>query len=259
MRLNSKKAAGMGFVIMMLLVVIGIFLYSPLHAATVRFIIGSGDTAACTISIIQGQGTAKCPVDEIKISKEKVEKNGNMLLKKGSRTEEEMAKEAMARLLTACLAKGGGLNSKAFERRDWFGSEVVCLECSHIIFEDKTGSVSGLNSYLINTKIPNSKDKFYINTLTKNNEHKDAYLKLGDSKNLILWPSENEISMDKATEYTIIFLGIKKSATGAFFTRLRELRFEAILMPSLFSREDTYYSYITKTNDIGKICEIKIN
>ncbi len=254
---QKTGAAGWGMtrVVSLVILVVGMVWFFSFNEAIAGLISGQGSSVACTISLIGGEGTAKCPIDKVKIISDKVEINGKDFLKKGSRTSEEMSKEALAKLLQNCLVRGGGLNSRAFSRENWFESEKVCLECYQL---ETTMQISGLTDYLFNNKPKGTNSKnTYIQTLTKDDAHLEAYLVFGANNKLS--PSKyTDVLIAPNNQYSIFFLGVKKG----YVPRFVEYPSSAILpdaLISVFKNSDNYFAYITEPQNLGKVCERIVN
>lgn len=260
--MRSKKGYGMHYVAGMLLLLVGVALFTPVVGIITEFISGQGDSVVCTISIT-GDGTARCPVNNLEIKEKKTEINGKTSIKIGSRTKEQLAQEAIAKELRKCITKGGGLNSRAFEQRSWFGSTVVCLECATVNFDKDFSSavprISNFETYLESTSIPTNKEVTYLKSLTLDDGHKEAYLAVGGAKEAKLWPSLNRHTIDTSNSYSIFFVGFKRSSVGSFVNRVWSLDFGGLFNKYLGSNQDAFFAYLAESNDISKLCEVKIN
>ena len=69
MFLPKKGEGGFGMVIIvsLLLLFIGILLFTPLFSGILDLFKSGGQSSICKISLFDGKGTAKCPVKEVKI------------------------------------------------------------------------------------------------------------------------------------------------------------------------------------------------
>ena len=104
----------MATVVSLLLIAIVIVLFFPFIQNILDLFTKSGNTAACRISLLGGKAVAKECSEEVKILENKVELDGKKFIEKGPQGTQNMAKEALAKLLTICLSKGGGYNSASF-------------------------------------------------------------------------------------------------------------------------------------------------
>ena len=251
---TGEEGFGMVIVVSLIILGIGIVLFFPFNEAIAGVISGEGSSVACTISLINGEGTARCPVDKVKIASDKVEINEKKFLQKGSRTTKEMSNEALARLLQNCLTRGGGLNSRAFSRNNWFESEKVCLECYQLVSDIE---INGLTDYLVENKPKSTSSKSaYIKTLTKDDSQLEAYLRFGSINKLL--PSKYGGLIIPKTQYSIIFLGIKKGSIPKFIDDPASLITPDVLT-SIFKNSDNFFVYITESQNIGKVCERAVN
>src|SRR3989338_8482410 len=137
---NGKAGgASWGFVIVvgLILLIVGTIVFAPLVNLVINFFQGGGSVSLCTLSLFEGKGIARCPIDDVVIYQDKVEikyggqKKYELLAEKKTSTN-EMANEALAKTLLTCLEKGGGLNSRAFSRSYLFSQNIVCIECAQI-------------------------------------------------------------------------------------------------------------------------------
>lgn len=253
-RLKRGEGFTMSRVVILLLIVGGIFLFSPLVTVIIQFITGSSTT--CTLSLIGGEGTAKCPIDDVVIYADKVEINDKKFMEKKSGTTDNMAKEALAKLLQKCLSRGGGYNSRAFSRDEFLTDNIVCLECFEVTIDESVPDIEGFTGYLsVNKPKGLNSDKTYLQALTKDESHLEAYLDYGFEEGLS--PSQT-FAFIPNEDYTIIFLGIKKGSAidkvGRFWDLITFKPYKA-----LFKNRDTYFAYITESNNLGKVCERKVN
>ncbi len=258
---RQKRGVGfaMGKVVILLLMVVVIVLLFPLVGLIIDLVKGGGSSTTCTLSLIGGKGTANCPIDEVKIFSDKVEVNDKNFMERNSKTTDEMAKEALANLLKICLSRGGGHNSRAFSSEYALGSSKVCLECSHLILDDDVGNISGREfiQYL-NGNRPNTinYEETWMEYLTKDETHREVYTTLGKKSGLS--PSDETFTFTPEGDYTIFFLGIKKGSALDDLGRIGE-GLRGNLYALLFESYDTYFTYITNSNNLGEICERKVN
>ena len=278
---KQKRGLGFGMAILitLLVIVVSMFVFSPLVDFVINFIRTGGEASACALSIFGGRGIAVCPIDDVKVSYDKVEikyggqekKEYETFLEKGSRTEDEMVKEALARLLQSCLHKGGGLNSRAFGDGEIFRESMICLECATLTADQwstgaddiLTNGLEGLGDYLINTPAQGKiSDKTYMDILTRNYEHKAAYIEGGSDGGAKLFPGFTTTSPNK--DYVIFYLGIKDGkdipVLGAVKNTWKAMHgnFKGILEDAFKSR-GVYFTYITESSNLRNICQRKVN
>ncbi len=240
-----------------LLIAIGLFLLFPFVDLLYPFIVGEGTAASCAMALYSGESAATaCPVDKVIIYDDKVEINDEVWMKKGSGTTNEMVKEALAELLQACLSRGGGYNSRAFKNQGWYGSTLVCMECFHITIDKDVKDIKRLSNYLENTEPKGTPDKTYLDILTKDDDHLNLYLSYGDKYDLS--PSKEEYTIASEKDYAIFFLGINKDAFSEFIGKAGEF-FRGHFSDAVTISYDTYYAYLTESNNIGNVCEVKVN
>ena len=281
---KQKKGIGFGMAILitLLVIVVSMFVFSPLVDFVINFIRTGGEASACALSIFGGRGIAVCPIDDVKVSYDKVEikyggqekKEYETFLEKGSRTEDEMVKEALARLLQSCLHKGGGLNSRAFGNDDIFGESLICLECATLSVNDwenedgelddiLTDGLEELEGYLESPDVkPLGKisDKTYMDLLTSSSSHRARYTL--NSEDLGLFPGATTTSQNK--DYVIFYLGIKKGKGLPFVEaiantgRLLIGDFKGALNDAFKSR-GVYFTYITESSNLRNTCQRKVN
>lgn len=265
---NGKKGgASWGGVILVGLIILGVsaIVFAPLVYFVTGFFKSGGSSSLCTLSLFEGKGIARCPIDDVVIYSNKVEiKYGEQekyeLLAEKKTSTNEMANDALAKLLLTCLQRGGGLNSRAFARNSWFDKSIVCAECAQItIGKDVSGTITGLAGYL-NANKPKGgiSDKKYIELLTKNEQHREAYLEFGARTELV--PSKSTIAFEfiPGNDYTAFFVGIKKGSADKWWGK-----FTAVVtgdfIKAVVGNSDTYYSYIGKPSRLGDVCEKKVN
>ncbi len=239
----KKKAmefpfARFGVIIVLLLFIIAI---SPLMKSILNFITGQGNTASCAVALTTGDDIYEaCSLDKVIIYDDKVEINDEVWMKKGSGTTNEMVKEALAKMLQTCLSKGGGYNSRAFKPQGYYDSNWVCMECFHVTIDESVQEdVTELTDYIKENK-PKGSDKTYLEILTKDEDHLKNYILLGEDINdyysIVVSPYLHEtykdLTFNSNQDYTVFFIAFKQKR---------------------------YYSLISKTSDIGKICEVKVN
>lgn len=260
------SAWGGAIVVGLIILLAGIAVFAPLTHLVINFFKSGGSASLCTLSLFEGKGIARCPIDDVVIYSDKVEiKYGGkdkeeILAEKGSRSKTEMANEALGKLLLTCLQRGGGLNSRAFARSGWFNKDIVCMECAQItISKDVSGTITGLAGYL-NTNKPKGgiSDKKYIELLTKNEQHREAYLEFGEAAELN--PSKSTVAFEfiPGNDYTAFFVGIKKGSASKWWGKLTAV-FTGDFIKAVVGNSDTYYAYIAKPGKLGKVCEKKVN
>ena len=254
---------GGAIVIGLILLLAGITVFAPLTNMVINFFKSGGSASLCTLSLFEGKGIARCPIDDVVIYSDKVEiKYGEQekyeLLAEKKTSTNEMANEALAKLLLTCLERGGGLNSRAFARSGWFNKDIICMECAQItINKDVSGNIMGLAGYL-NTNKPKGgiSDKKYIELLTKNEKHLLAYMEFG--KAAVLTPSDVAFEFLPRNDYTVFFVGIKKGDIKTWWGKITSL-FTGDFIGAVVGKSDTYYSYIGKPRALGNVCEKKVN
>lgn len=263
--IKQKKGLGMGMVILIMVAVIAVsaivlfYLVGPVSGS----IKSVGTSSVCTLSLFQGRGIARCPIDDVRIFDDKVEiKYGNEeeyeeLMKIRSTSKQDDVNEALARLLQTCLNRGGGLGSRAFRGESGFGETTVCLECANLVV-DEAGIGSSLGKYLREEGPPSGvSDKTYIELLTINPDHLEGYMETGIQFDLAPGKTFNFIPDE---DYTIFFLGIKKGSGIPIWNTINAVWDAANLnFDDLFGPDGTYFTYITKSSNLGTICERKVN
>mgnify|MGYP001579731585 CR=1 FL=1 len=254
---------GGAIVVGLILLLAGITVFAPLTHMVINFFKSGGSVPLCTLSLYEGKGIARCPIDDVVIYSDKVEiKYGEQekyeLLAEKKTSTNEMANEALAKLLLTCLERGGGLNSRAFASSGWFNKYIICMECAQItINKDVSGNIMGLAGYL-NTNKPKGgiSDKKYIELLTKNQNHLKGYMEFGNGMELT--PSDVAFEFVPGNDYTAFFVGIKKGSASKWFSRFKAA-VSGDFIGAVVGKSDTYYSYIGKPSALGKVCEKKVN
>ncbi len=258
--MKPKKNATMGMVMIVSLILLGvavILFFFPFTKLLAETIIKGGQSSACSLTLFRGQGTADCPVSKVEIFKDKVEVDGKKFTEKGDESAQSMAKDAMARLLNICLSRGGGYNSQSFSRENFFPDESVCLECFNLIIDNDVGDVEDFIGYLRDTKANiGVSDKKYLETLTKDAEHLQAYMEYGAARGLA--PSEGTFTFNPGVSYTIFFMGIKKGEITHLWDKISgTIRGDFIRV--FLRNNDAYFSYITESSRISEVCNRKVN
>ena len=254
---------GMETLVIFMLILIGfVFLY-PFSKAFAGVLTGAGKSAACTASLFNGKGTAKCPIEIAKIQSERAELDGKSFIERGRRETKVMAKDAIAKLLILCLSKGGGYSSRAFDTDNYFEGESVCLECSHLTIDESVGEIRDFTQYVRDTKAGTISDKTYLDALTKDKEHLAGYMAFGDGMGLA--PSYSLFSFAPNKEYAVFFIGLKKGYVPNLWNKAgAAINFDLI---GFFKNHDTYFAYIVESNKLGnklgednrKICDRIVN
>lgn len=247
-------------VVSILLLAVGLVLFTPFIGETVEFISKSGDTATCKFSLFQGKGTAKCPIGKASIFKDEVRLDDKRFMGRGSEGTQNMAKEALAKLLSTCLSKGGGYNSRAFSSENWVSTESVCLECFKVTVDESAGIVKDFTDYLRDTTVKGSiPEKKYIEVLTRDQQHLKAYMEYG--MGLGLAPSKGTFEFKPNQDYTIFFIGLKKGFIPKLPTYAKNV-WNAVTLNFLeitFGNQDTYFAYIAESEKIPQVCDRKVN
>lgn len=287
--IKQKKA--IGFAMAALITIVGIafsaFILAPLISSGVNFIRGGGESQVCTLSLFQGKGIARCPIDDVIIYDDRVEikygtkENYEELMEIGSRTADVMVKEALARLLRACLQKGGGLNSKSFANIEG----ITCLECATLSADEGSSgaddilrrglyesNIANLKGYLEQNK-PTLADKSYMGFLTRDYDPSTPYIQGGHSRSYIIggiegkfypgWTKEPGPSKD----YVIFYMGIMEGKNNFFENIVGKVGafYDAItfnvgdLLSNAFKNDGVYFTYITESSNLGNICQRKVN
>lgn len=246
---------GMVFVVTLVLILAGMLLFYPQVAETAEIISGKGSDAACRLSLFQGKGTAKCPIQEVNILSNKVKVDDKDFVQKGSESSQQMAKEAMARLLATCLNRGGGYNSRAFS--SYFADEVACLKCYKITIEEKAGKIEDFTGYLRDTKVKGvTSGKNYLQVLTKDEENLKAYMEYGMARSLS--PSQGTFTFVPQKEYTIFFMGIKKGEIVNIWNKIKDFA-RGDFLRLFFRNNDAYFAYIVEANRLNEVCDRLVN
>lgn len=253
--MRKGSGFGMGVVVSILLLVVGIVLFFPFIEQLFGFITSSGNAASCKFSLISGTSPDSC-LEQVKISVDKVELNDKTFLQKGAGDTQNMAKEAMTKLLALCLSKGGGYNSRAFSESN-FQKQAVCAECYKITFDEKVGVVKDLTSYLRDTKVKGAlQEKTYLQMLTKDEGHLKAYMEYGMGFGLA--PSNGAFEFKPDQEYTVFFIGLKKG----YFPKIASQAWNIITLDFFklfFGNQDTYFTYVAESYKLRDVCDIKVN
>ncbi len=267
---GKKGGASWGGVIVvgLILLIVATIVFAPLVYFVTGFFKSGGSASLCTLSLFEGKGIARCPIDDVVIYSDKVEikygeqKKYELLAEKKTSTN-EMANEALSKLLLTCLQRGGGLNSRAFARNGWFDKSIVCMECAQITIDKDvskaTGTITGLAGYL-NANKPKGgiSDKTYIQLLTKNEQHREAYLEFGARTELVPSKLTPAFEFIPKNDYTAFFVGIKKGSADKWWGKFTAA-ITGDFIKAVVGNSDTYYSYISKPSQIGKVCEKKVN
>ncbi len=258
----DKKATDfpMGVVITLVLIGVALVLYLPIHEVIASYIVSGGDSGACTLSLMNGQNKARCPIRDVKIYPDKVEISSSGKkpepMKLAAKDSTTRAKEAVTKLLQQCLAMGGGTSSKAFSRENYADTERVCLQCYSLSFID-TPQIDNLLPYL--TSVKDSNGKLYIETLTRDDAHKSAYLEYGlrfASANLA--PSSSEKPFEQNRQYTIFFIGNKKGKIPTTWDSTSDL-VQLNLLKAFLQINDAYFAYIAESSKLGTVCQRLVN
>lgn len=255
--MRNKKGIAFWLVILILLVILafGAF-YIPFTAVAGDLIKGKGSSTACALSLMAGTDASSCPLHEVVILSDEVKADDKKYVEKKSQSTQEMAKEALAKLMLECLSNGGGLNSRAFFTENKFFEERVCLRCSKISIDKNIGNIEGFSEYLRDSKIKGSfSDKTYLEALTKNEEHLRAYMLYGAG--IGLSPSNSAFVFTSGKEYTIFYLGIKEGSRLATVLRLYDLATGAFLRAAFGN--DTYFVYVAESENIPNVCDRQVN
>ena len=122
-----------------------------------------------------------------------------------------------------------------------------------------TETITGLAGYLNNNKLKGGiSDKTYMELLTKNQEHLKAYMQFGEAA--VLNPSWETIAFEfiPGNDYTAFFVGIKKGSADNWWGKFTAA-ISGNFVKAVVGTSDTYYSYISKPSELGKVCEKKVN
>lgn len=262
---NAKKGgASWGFVIVvsLILLIVGFIVFAPLVNLIINFISGGGSASVCTLSLFEGKAIAKCPVDDVTIYQDKVEiKYGEQkdyeLLAKKKTTTNEMANEALAKLLYTCLQRGGGLNSRAFSRSYLFRQDIVCIECAQITIDNSVPStITGLETYLNNNKPKGGiSDKTYIDLLTRNEQDKNAYFDFGTRTKIV---PPTTAGFAPGNDYVTFYVGLKKGSFDNWWGKFTGV-ISGDWIKAVLANSDAYYTYIGVPSKLGTVCERKVN
>lgn len=254
----EEEAGGFPQVIGLIILVVGTITLVILIGNETLFAKEAGKYGLCYSSIIESyfsteETTTKCPVTHYKVYSKSIKET---LGYSASETDSKIIKDFFAtnnkvnelfvKLMGSCLQTGGGLDSRAFSRA--LGtSSIVCLECSTVEFdrEIQQDFFEGLREYLDKTKIPNS-DKTYVNTLTKDDEHKEAWIDFGFANNIV--PNQYSYQIKKDEIYGIFFVGIKQGTASALIKKR-----------NIFDRDDTYFVYVAPLDKLNNLCDRKVN
>ncbi len=254
-----KKAVGFGMtiVVSLLLLAIGFLLFvSAFGGNILDFITRSGDTSACKISLFSGRSAEKC-LEEAKIFSDKVEVNGKDFMKKGDESTQDMAKEALAKMLVMCLSKGGGYNSKSFTVENWVSTERVCLQCYTVTLDNDVGRVTSFTDYLKDTKIKGFiPEKKYLEALTRDAQHLKAYMEYG--MGLDLAPSQGTFEFKPNQNYIVFFIGFKSGYLTSGKDRLLA-GVSGDFLTLVFGAQDTYFAYIAESSKLKNACDRLVN
>lgn len=288
----------MAILVMLLVIVVGIFVFSPLVSFVINLIKGGGDASACTVSLYGGKRVAQCPPDDVRIFYDKVgiqyggkeydsrdEEDYDEFLDINSRGidgPEDMVKEALARLLRSCLQKGGGLNSRSFADR----GGITCLECATISADSwSTGAdgilksgLEGLEDYLQREKPVGSSDKTYMGFLTRDFYPSNTYVRGGHSAAYIkggidggLYPGRRNADQNK--DYVVFYMGLRDDEDwvdkvfGGIIGPAKAV-WDAIkfvtgdfkgALADAFKNDGVYFTYIIESSKLKDACPIKVN
>ncbi len=231
--------------------------FFPFTLEASKTISSGGKSSSCTLSLLNGEGTAKCPVDQVNIFKNKIEINGKKSIDAGNSGTQIMAKEAIAKLLVSCLSRGGGYNSRSFSRENTFPNEIVCLECFDVKIDGNVGNIEGLTDYLRDTKSQSSvTDKKYLEVLTRDQEHLEAYIEYGTARHLA--PPTGTFILKPNKEYVIYFMGIKQGKVNAFWSWLKDIK-DLEFFRAFLGNNDAYFTYLVESDRLNGVCDRKIN
>lgn len=255
-KLRCKRGIGWTAVVSILLLAVALVMFFPFIEGFINWIAKGGDTASCKLSLLGGKPAKGC-LEEAKIFKEKAEIDGKKFIERGSLSTQDMAKEAIAKLLVMCLNKGGGVNSRSFTVENWRSTETVCLECFKVTLDEEVPNIRDFTDYLTSTKIKGIiPEKTYLQTLTKDNNHLQAYMEYGAPFGLS--PSKGTFEFVPFKEYTIFFIGLKK---GYIPRKAKELWnvVTLSLFELVFLNQDTYFAYVSESEKIPQVCDRKVN
>lgn len=256
-KLKKGVTWGMVLIVSLLILAVGIILFFPFIQALMQYITGGGESAACTLSLLKGKGTAKCPVDKVGIKKDKVEINDKEFLTLGDRGTQNMAKEALARLLVKCLNSGGGYNSKSFSGDNYVSDEVVCLECYKVHIDKSVGDLGSFIDYLRDVKIKgDASGKVYLDALTRDPEHLRAYMEYGMARRLA--PSTGSFVFSPDKDYVIFFMGVKHGEIINIWGKVKNAA-NAEFLKFFFGNNDAYFAYVVEFDRVNEVCQRKVN
>jgi len=269
--IGSKKGVEFGGA-----VVIGLILLAAAAVAlafllpvVTNLIKGQGSSAACIVELSFGKGAESCPIEDAEIFDNRLEIEDKVVLEKRSEGE-DFPKEALTRLLRNCLGRGGGVNSRAFSRDDWFGTTEVCLECYHLTIEDenivytiietgvekKIPGIKDFTGYLSGNGPKGILDEKYIDILTKDDTHKKAYMQYGQAR--VLSPSRGDFIFTPDKEYTVFFVGLKEGSFNNIWGKVKA-GFEGNFLKAALGTSDVYFAYISESGNLKNACQRKVN
>lgn len=253
---GQEEGGGFSTAIGLAILVVAVIILVPLIYRQIAFTSDLSEATSCYTSIVGSilsseETRAKCPIRDYIVSNSLIKENKDGKIKevdivKSFSASDDKVNELFAKLIGSCLQMGGGINSKAFSR-SWLSSSTVCLECSNIKFDKDVAKSSfiGLREYLENNNVP-GKDKKYVDILTKDEAHKEDWIKYGIEKEII--PGKSNYPVEKNNIYTVFFIGIKEGTASAIAFNGR-----------LIGREDTYFVYAATQENFNKICDRKVN
>jgi len=271
--MRSKKGVEWGAATVMTLIIMGLaaVALSFIVPVVTNIIKGQGGSAACAVALYGEKGVGdNCPIEDAEIFDNRLKIRDKVVLEKRSE-DEDFPKEALTRLLRNCLGRGGGVNSRAFTRDEWFGQSEVCLECYRLtidadagekiyvdvggIIEEKFG-IKGFTGYLSGNGPKGSSDEKYIDILTKNEIHKEAYMEYGRGRDLS--PSKGTFTFTSGEDYTVFFVGLKKGSADNIFGRAWK-GVKGDVLGAVLGTSDTYFAYISESGNLKNACERKVN
>ncbi|MEK6946271.1 MAG: hypothetical protein AABX32_01580 [Nanoarchaeota archaeon] len=260
--MNSRNGSAMGMAIIIgfVLLAAGIVLFFfPFTLEAGQFIEQGGDSASCSLSLIGGTGAINCPISNVAVLKDEVKLNDKKFIDRNSKSTDDMAKEAISRLLVNCLNTGGGYNSRAFSSENYIFRESVCIECSKINIDSSAGEISGLTQYVRDTTSNVRSDKKFLEVLTRDPEHLKGYMLYGDG--LGLAPAKTTFVFRPGQEYTVFFIGMKKGYITSSVKTAADLVTSggASILEALFLTQDSYYAYVTESQNIPNVCDRLVN
>lgn len=252
----SKKALGMVAIVSILLLAVTLVLFFPFIQSLLELIVKGGDASSCKFSLYKGQGTADCPIGSLFISTDEVQLDGKSFAKNTKEGTQYMAKKALADFLVACFNKGGGYNSNAFSREGYTSDQAVCLKCNKVTIEPKVGNIDDFTGFLRDVKAPSVLDKKYIQILTRDPEHLQAYMEYGMARKLS--PSQGTFTFSPSKEYTIFFMGIKKGEIPNILGKIKTYR-DSGLLTAYFRNNDGYFVYAVESERLNEVCDRLVN